>query len=80
MTALLTVRELAERLQVSPHTAGQYLRTGVVPGFRLGGSGPWRVKVDVLDAWLAQQAGPHDVNRIEPRSTRSRSALGRKAS
>lgn len=82
MTAhLLTPRDIAADTGLSVYTVTQYLRAGAIPGARMNGNGPWRTEPAAYQGWREQQFGrTADVNRIEPRSTRSRSALGRKAS
>jgi len=36
MEKMLSRKEAAERLTVSPETIGRYVRTGVLPGYRVG--------------------------------------------
>jgi excisionase family DNA binding protein len=55
---LLTTREVAERLGVSPETVLRRWRAGELPGFRLGGT-VLRFDSDEVDAWLeARHRGP----------------------
>jgi excisionase family DNA binding protein len=53
--ALLTAREVAERLNVSPSTILRWTRAGVLPGFRLPG-GALRYRADEIEAWVEERA------------------------
>lgn len=49
---LLTTRETAELLRVSPETTLRYWRKGLLDGFRLnGGTGPLRFTPAAIDAF-----------------------------
>lgn len=54
---LLTTRQVAELLSVSPATVLRRWRAGEIPGYRLG-SNVLRFDADELDAWLAEHRGP----------------------
>jgi excisionase family DNA binding protein len=50
---LLTVEQTAAYLQMAEDSVRRMLRTGRLPGYRLGGRRTgWRVKQSELDAWL----------------------------
>ncbi len=49
---LLTIRQVAERLNISAPTVGQLLRVGLLPGVRIGRV--WRVPRDDLARFLAE--------------------------
>lgn len=50
---LLTVQDIADRLQVHTETVLRWLREGQLEGFRLGSNrAGWRVSEDQLDAFL----------------------------
>lgn len=51
----LTLREVVENLGVHRLTVGNYLRSGALPGVKLGGAvnSHWRVPVEAVDAFLA---------------------------
>ena len=55
MTALLTARQVADRLGVSTETVLRWTRRGDLPGFRLPG-GALRFREDDLAEWLALRA------------------------
>jgi excisionase family DNA binding protein len=57
MTGLLTARELAELLAVSPETVLRWTRRGELPAIRLPG-GAVRYREDELDGWLEERATP----------------------
>ena len=52
---LLTAREVAEQLAVSPETVLRWTRRGELPAYRLPG-GAIRYAPDTLDKWLATNA------------------------
>ena len=52
---LLTAREVAEDLALTPETVLSWVRTGKLPAFRLP-SGQIRFSQDALDAWLRDRA------------------------
>ena len=49
---VLTVEQVAEYLQMPVQTVRQHLRTGELPGRKIGKT--WRVLRSELDAWLRQ--------------------------
>jgi excisionase family DNA binding protein len=49
---LLTAREVADRVAVSPETVLRWWRAGELPGFRLA-SNCLRFSEDEVEAWLA---------------------------
>lgn len=58
MTArLLTAREVAETVGVSPETVLRWTRRGELSAIRLPG-GQIRYRADDLDAWLQERATP----------------------
>lgn len=54
MEQLLTVEDVAERLQVHPETVRKWLREGKLEGVRLTRRAGWRVRPAALEAWLEQ--------------------------
>lgn len=56
--SLLTVDEVARELRVHPHTVRMLLRTGRLPGMRIGvGSrnSAWRVRRADVEAWMEER-------------------------
>jgi excisionase family DNA binding protein len=53
---MLTTRQVAERLALSPETILRKWRAGMLPGFRLE-SNVLRFDADEIDAWLAERRG-----------------------
>ena len=49
-SSYLTTEQAADALQVSGRTVLQWLRSGVLPGRKLGGL--WRIHPDVLDQFI----------------------------
>jgi excisionase family DNA binding protein len=61
---LLTPKQVAERLRVSPDTVKRMLRNGEMPGFRLGGQ--WRIPEDKFEEWIQKlQAGSDNAGQGE---------------
>jgi excisionase family DNA binding protein len=56
---LLTAREVADRLDVSPGTVLRWIRRGDLPAIRLPG-GRLRIAENALDEWLAARATDAD--------------------
>lgn len=55
----MTVREIAEYMQMNERTILKLAGTGALPAAKIGSQ--WRFKRDVVDAWLAtQMKGPDD--------------------
>lgn len=54
---LLTTRDVAARLGVSPETVLRRWRSGELPGFRIG-SNAVRFDADELTVWLEARRGP----------------------
>lgn len=50
---VLTLKQVAEYLQLAEKTAYRLAAEGKLPGFKVGGS--WRFKQQDLDAWIEQQ-------------------------
>ena len=52
MAPVLTVNELSDYLKVHPSTIYRLLKTGQLPGFRIGSD--WRFNVEAIERWLAE--------------------------
>ncbi len=52
---LLTVEQVAERLQVNSETVRRWLRSGEIEGINLGGNAGWRVTDKALGEFLAKK-------------------------
>lgn len=53
---ILTIREVAELLEINEKTAYKLAANSKLPGFRVGGS--WRFKRSAIDAWIDAQSAP----------------------
>jgi len=51
----LTLADVAEQLNVSGAQAYALVRSGELPGIKIGGRGQWRVEADVLESYIARQ-------------------------
>ena len=66
MPDVLTLRQLAEHLQLSERTIYRLLGRGQLPGFKVGGH--WRFRRSVVDYWLDLRIGrmsPADLEDID---------------
>jgi excisionase family DNA binding protein len=54
---VLTVGEAAKLLGVGPKTLSAMVRSGKVPGFRIGERGYWRIKRGDIDKLMDPRAG-----------------------
>lgn len=54
----LTVKQIAERLQIGEETVRVHLRQGTLRGVRFGRKSGWRVKPSEVDAWLQRHVPP----------------------
>ena len=52
-TQIMTTKEIAKYLGVHEMTVYRWLKTGILPGFKIGGR--WRSKKDLADAYLVQK-------------------------
>ena len=67
----LTVAELAAELKVHPSTVHNKAKAGSIPGFRLGGTGPWRFYLsEVVEAGRPKVSDPWE----QPARARRRAA------
>ena len=46
---IFTAEEVAEYLRIHPYTVRRLVRTGKLPGFKVGGQ--WRFRKDDIDQW-----------------------------
>jgi excisionase family DNA binding protein len=66
MSDVLTLKQLAEHLQISERTIYRLLGRNQLPGFKLGGH--WRFRRSVVDYWLDLRMGrfsPTDLRELE---------------
>jgi len=74
MSALMTAREVADLLGVSPETVLRWVRQGKLPAFRLPG-GAIRFRDDEIDAWLSERATPGRGSVSHPGGRRPRASV-----
>lgn len=51
---IMTVKQVAEYLQMDEHTVYKLARTGLVPSLKIAGQ--WRFKKEILDKWISEQS------------------------
>lgn len=54
MEQLLTVEDVADRLQVHPETIRRWLREGRLQGYRISRRGGWRIRPESVEAMLME--------------------------
>ena len=60
---MLTVQQVADRLQVAPESVRRWLRSGELGGVNLGGKGGWRVTETDLAGFLHRRRSAAGSNR-----------------
>jgi len=53
MERLMTIKELAEYLQLEEHTIYKMVRKGEIPAYKIAGQ--WRFKREMIEEWLDQK-------------------------
>jgi excisionase family DNA binding protein len=53
MEKLLTIEQIAEKLQISDTTLYKLARSGKIPAIKVGNQ--WRFKMEDIDRWLESQ-------------------------
>ena len=53
MERLMTIKELAEYLQLEEHTIYKMARKGEIPAYKVAGQ--WRFKKEIIEEWLEQK-------------------------
>lgn len=71
---LLTAREVAEILALSPETILRWTRAGEIPAFRLPG-GALRYREDAIEVWLEKRATAERGSATHPASRRPAGTL-----
>ena len=61
MKEVLTPREAAEYLSVHVRTIYRLVKSGMIPGRKVGGG--WRFKKETLDQWLSWEEKPSQTER-----------------
>ncbi|MEW6104559.1 MAG: helix-turn-helix domain-containing protein [bacterium] len=51
---IMTVKQVAEYLQMDEHTVYKLARTGLIPSLKIAGQ--WRFKKEVIDKWISEQS------------------------
>lgn len=49
---VMTVKDVAEYLDVHPMTIYKYVRDGRIPAFKIGDS--WRIRKDAMQKWIRE--------------------------
>ena len=51
---IMTVKQLAEYLQMDEHTIYKLARSGLIPSIKIAGQ--WRFKKEVIDKWISEES------------------------
>lgn len=51
---IMTVKQVAEYLQMDEHTIYKLARSGQIPSIKIAGQ--WRFKKDVIDKWISEES------------------------
>jgi excisionase family DNA binding protein len=74
---LVTVRELALRLGISPRRIRRAIRSGSLRAFRIGSW--WRIRAEDADGWLESQRYRPAGERLRDRATAGRAVAAEAA-
>ncbi len=51
---IMTVKQVAEYLQMDEHTIYKLARKGLIPSLKIAGQ--WRFKKEILDRWISEES------------------------
>jgi len=51
---IMTVKQMAEYLQMDEHTIYKLARRGLIPSLKIAGQ--WRFKKDIIDKWISKES------------------------
>ncbi|HEX6509154.1 MAG TPA: helix-turn-helix domain-containing protein [Chloroflexota bacterium] len=69
---LLTVPQVAAQLKVTGETVREWLRTGILHGYNLGGQAGWRIPPSEIARLLESKTGKRRSRPTEPQQDRDR--------
>ncbi len=67
---IMTVKQVAEYLQMDEHTVYKLARSGQIPSIKIAGQ--WRFKKEVIDKWISQESLERVIQNIRYSAKRSR--------
>jgi len=65
---IMTVKQIAEYLQMDEHTIYNLARSGQIPSIKI--SGQWRFKKDVIDKWISEESLERVTQNLNPSTKR----------
>ncbi len=65
---IMTVKQMAEYLQMDEHTIYKLARSGLIPSIKIAGQ--WRFKKDVIDKWISEESLERVTENIKSSSKR----------
>lgn len=67
---IMTVKQVAEYLQMDEHTIYKLARSGLIPSVKIAGQ--WRFKKDVIDKWISEKSLERFMKNMKTTLTRKR--------
>ena len=64
---IMTVKQVAEYLQMDEHTIYKLARSGQIPSIKIAGQ--WRFKKEVIDKWISEQSLERVLQNVEYRKS-----------
>ncbi|MEO0295117.1 MAG: helix-turn-helix domain-containing protein, partial [candidate division WOR-3 bacterium] len=67
---IMTVKQIAEYLQMDEHTVYKLARSGQIPSLKIAGQ--WRFKKEVIDKWISEESLDRITQNIKSSSEKKR--------
>jgi len=67
---IMTVKQIAEYLQMDEHTIYKLSRSGQIPSIKIAGQ--WRFKKDVIDKWISEESLERVLQNMKSSSAKKR--------
>lgn len=67
---IMTVKQVAEYLQMDEHTIYKLARSGQIPSLKIAGQ--WRFKKEVIDKWISEESLERVLQNVKSSSKKGR--------
>jgi len=67
---IMTVKQVAEYLQMDEHTIYKLARSGQIPSIKIAGQ--WRFKKEVIDRWISEESLERVLQNLKSSSKKGR--------
>ncbi|MCD6093278.1 MAG: helix-turn-helix domain-containing protein [Candidatus Omnitrophica bacterium] len=67
---IMTVKQVAEYLQMDEHTIYKLSRSGQIPSIKIAGQ--WRFKKEVIDKWISEESLERVLQNVKSSSKKGR--------